>query len=648
MFDYIIITALSSFYIFFFLPFGFMVRNLSEINLSLSKAALFFLFCSAATTGGCLYAVFNGYAVETVRIMFFILMFSYLGTIIILPKFGKMEGESLSKAKKRKLCVKEAVIFACLAGFSFVPQGFFIKTAFWISLFIIFEQLCFLSGTFLKNSKVTLSHKKYHTTYDKYNEFSKKRNIVTIVLDCFGSAVFQEYLKAFPETNKIFNDFEFYPFTSSYGAGTMLALPAFFTGHYPEKKSEEQIGPDYYRFLEESFSKKNHFLKKLKQKNYKNEIYPYMPQFTYLSPKFIDNIKETNKAVLNIRFLINLIFLHLFPTLLKEKSFKYVMNFGLNRESKQTGDRKYDDLDFYNEFKDGLVLSDKENCFKFYHLAGLHFPFLLNENLEKEDISNSGEDSLQITIKAYFKMIVAFLDKLRAAEIYDKTAIIIMGDHGLGYDISPLEKDEVRENSLLLYKGINQHQESLSFVEDVYPDVSDFYNLILYSAGLTNEKWNISAEKQEKNKLLIKTKHTERKLLRENNILQKTTELPKDFHNIETAHILEKDCLGSRLRLSLILSTEITVKLTDYYFVFSCDNGETFAGKKQEIFEQTFFVEEGRNYCSILASADLSACPDGTYTAEAITARTDGGLTKWIVSVVLIKQDGSLKLEDKK
>lgn len=126
-------------------------------------------------------------------------------------------------------------------------------------------------------------------------------------------------------------------------------------------------------------------------------------------------------------------------------------------------------------------------------------------------------------------MIVAFLDKLRAAGIYDKTAIIIMGDHGLGYDISPLEKDEVRENSLLLYKGINQHQESLSVVEDVYPDVSDFYNLILYSAGLTNEKWNISAEKQEKNKLLIKTKHTERKLLRENNILQKQQSCQKIF-----------------------------------------------------------------------------------------------------------------------
>ena len=648
MFDYFTIAILSSFYIFFLLPFGFIIRNLSEINLSLGKAALFFLFCSVVTTGGCLYVMFNGYAVETVRITFFILMFSYLGTIIILPKFGKMEGESLSPKKKRKLCIKETVVAICITGFYLVPQGFFIKIALVVSLFIVFEQVYFLSSTFLKNSKVTMSHKRYHTTYEKYNVFSKERNIVTIVLDCFGSAVFQEYLKAFPETNKIFSDFEFYPLTSSYGAGTMLALPAFFTGRYPKEKSERQIGPDYYHFLEKSFAETNHFMKKLKSEKYKNELYPYMPQFTYFSPKFVDNIKETNKAVLNIPFLVNLIFLHLFPTLLKEKSFKYVMNYGLNREDQQTGDRKYNDLDFYNEFKNGLVLSDKGNCFKFYHLAGLHFPFLLNENLERKDISNSGEDALKITINAYFKMIVAFLDKLKSAGIYDKTSIIIMGDHGLGYDISPLEQDEVRENSLLLYKGINQHQESMSIVKDVCPDVSDFYNLILYSAGLTNEKWNISSEKQEKNKILIETKHKERKILRENNVLQKATELPKNFHNTEVAYIREKDCLGSKCRLSLTLASEITVKLVNYYFVVYCENGEVLVGKEQKIFEQTFFVAEGMNYCSILGLVDLSNYPDGKYTIEAITSRTDGDLTKWLIDIVLIKKDGSLKLEGKK
>ena len=54
-------------------------------------------------------------------------------------------------------------------------------------------------------------------------------------------------------------------------------------------------------------------------------------------------------------------------------------------------------------------------------------------------------------------MIAFFIDQLKKSEIYDNTSIIIMGDHGLGYDISPLEHDEVRENSLLLFKGLNQH-----------------------------------------------------------------------------------------------------------------------------------------------------------------------------------------------
>lgn len=646
MIEFLIVIILSSFYLICVLPLGFILRNLSEINISLQKSLILLIALSFFLASSCSYfGIIYGCLAIIANIFFLVQMFAYLSNLFILPILGTMEGEELSKEKRKKIYIFESAIFVGLVCTCFVEEQLFIKISIFISIFILLEQLFFLFKSYFINSKIVLTHKKYHTTYNRYNVFSKDENIVTIVLDCFGSSVFQEYLKVCPKTKEILKDFEFYPTTSSYGAGTMLAIPAFFTSQYPKDNTERQIGPAYYRFLEESFSNTNHFLKKLKINNYRNEIYPYMPQFTYISPKYIDNVEETKKSILNIHFLINLILLLLLPYFLKKRFYKYIMNFGLNRDNQQKGFRQYDDLDFYNEFKNGLNLSSSEKCFKFYHLAGLHFPFLLNENLEKTDVSSSGKDALLITVKAYIKMIAFFIDQLKKSEIYDNTSIIIMGDHGLGYDISPLEHDEVRENSLLLFKGLNQHFDKLYINNEIYPDVSDFYNLVLFSSHISENKWNVSQEKQKFNKSLIDTKRKERNLLREKNILHKVNNIPTSYHNIEVAYIREKDFMGTKLRLSLTLASEISVKLKDFYLVLSGKDNEFFVGGKQKIFEQTFFVDEGMNYCSILVSADLSPCPDGMYNIQVVTTRTDKKLTKWLVRLLLIKKKDIISME---
>ena len=89
------------------------------------------------------------------------------------------------------------------------------------------------------------------------------------------------------------------------------------------------------------------------------------------------------------------------------------------------------------------------------------------------------------------KMLSQYFDRLKEAGIYDKTAIIVMGDHGTGRFISPLqtEKESVI-NSLLLYKNFDTTQDEIKTVEGIYPDVADISDLVLYSAGITNKKLN--------------------------------------------------------------------------------------------------------------------------------------------------------------
>ena len=169
--------------------------------------------------------------------------------------------------------------------------------------------------------------------------------------------------------------------------------------------------------------------------------------------------------------------------------------------------------------------------------------------------------------------------------------------------------------------------------------------MVLFSSHISENKWNVSQEKQKFNKSLIDTKRKERNLLREKNILHKVNNIPTSYHNIEVAYIREKDFMGTKLRLSLTLASEISVKLIDFYLVLSGKDNEFFVGGKQKIFEQTFFVDEGMNYCSILVSADLSPCPDGMYNILVVTTRTDKKLTKWLVRLLLIKKKDMISME---
>ena len=326
-----------------------------------------------------------------------------------------------------------------------------------------------------------------------------------MLLDGFGKGVFEELLIKYPEYKEIFKDFEFYPDTISLNRSTSFALPALFQGFEPESGVHDEA---YYTALKQGISSDKAMLNVLKKAGYTNYIYPFASNLMYLHPSFIDNLilaKEINLPKWFYRKVVrNVVAFYTLPISFKAASHRFLTKITLDKNSKWLPlSPYYVENDFYNKFKDKIETDDEEKVFKFYHLRGLHEPYKLNANFEVTDMSNTQEDIVELTAKLYMTMLKNYLNDLKKSGIYDKTAVIIMSDHGTGRVLSPLQSEkETPVNTILLYKNFNQQQDEMKVVKEVYPDVEDISDLVFYSARITSNKFNIQDE--QKNKEFLK------------------------------------------------------------------------------------------------------------------------------------------------
>jgi hypothetical protein len=77
-------------------------------------------------------------------------------------------------------------------------------------------------------------------------------------------------------------------------------------------------------------------------------------------------------------------------------------------------------------------LADVRGTFKFYHLGGVHAPLNLNEKLAFRKMTVNRRNYIR-SATASLKLMGLFLDELRRLGIYDNSMILIVGDHGAGF-----------------------------------------------------------------------------------------------------------------------------------------------------------------------------------------------------------------------
>ena len=250
---------------------------------------------------------------------------------------------------------------------------------------------------------------------------SEKENIIVFLLDTFDASVFEEIQKNNPEVNDNLKDFTYYPDTTSSFGFTHYSLPEILTGKlydpsyiYPKYISEAWRGNPYYDML-----KKNGFVVNLYTSG--NYVYSKAPIDNLVAEK----ITITNNITNGFK---NLVMFRISPHYLKKLYYQYQPS-AFNATAINGSLKPYEenDREFFIGLKKGLR-QVKENIFHFYHLVGMHYPYILDENAELLKEGQKGTAYKQAL--GSLKIVNEYINQLKKCDSYENSSIVIIADHG--------------------------------------------------------------------------------------------------------------------------------------------------------------------------------------------------------------------------
>lgn len=270
--------------------------------------------------------------------------------------------------------------------------------------------------------------------FSKEGEFlvGSEENIVIFIIDTLEEDTLEEYLASEAYTaDGTLDDFTLFDNAVSGGAPTVAAMPLFLTG---SESDPEQPFDDY---LKEAWEE-TRLYDDLHQNGYDVRLYSDPVDISGFPEGTFDNYASIGNSWISDyagfgSSLYQLVNYLLMPQFLKE-------NFWLSTETilynVHNTDYELNDIYFHNDFVAAgeTLQTGYEKAYRLYHLNGLHPPYSMTEDF-KRVWANGVED--QTVLRGDMRIIYAYMNEMKRIGIYDKSTIIIAGDHGKHSDGNP-------------------------------------------------------------------------------------------------------------------------------------------------------------------------------------------------------------------
>ena len=335
----------------------------------------------------------------------------------------------------------------------------------------------------------TPAWKQYEFIYDGFFDYSKKKNVVLIIPDAFGTDTFRRLTKKHPELLEWFSDFHFFTKQRSEGS-TAISIPQILTACEPEE----------CRKMVSVWNSEGALQKTLAENGFQTRLHAFYPEVYHVDHKWISNVRLKSKESLrkNLRWYYDLnetgfgqvgdmTFLRSVPIVFKPVDIEdlYILRRffqNLGRTLRFT----FRDEQFAQYIVDNPAAANSEkSVLLVMHLKGPHAPYNMNENFKYEAMTGiEGEERQALATLILIKRLI---DDMKKTEVYDNTVIVIAGDHGNrrigadeGMDVHPFAY-----NALLLVKRPNERNEAM-VEHNVYTHVRDVTPTILDLLGLAN------------------------------------------------------------------------------------------------------------------------------------------------------------------
>jgi hypothetical protein len=255
----------------------------------------------------------------------------------------------------------------------------------------------------------------FRLTNDTEYRFSSTKNIMIFVLDAFESDVFHEITGESVYYKKIFENFTYFPDTIGGFGTTKASVPLILTGQFYDNSIPFQ------RFVDTAF-KDGSIPSELTAAKYIVEAFGMgipvnVPVFSNIA---------ANKCIGFPSFLImNHLCAYLVkctPSLLKGMVLEYYYDNYFEYSARS-------DIRFINNFEKLANVGTDAPVFKYFHLRGVHPPFVMNEKMSVEHIEQNYAGYKQ-QAKGAIRIAERFLNTLRKIGAYENAMIFVIGDHG--------------------------------------------------------------------------------------------------------------------------------------------------------------------------------------------------------------------------
>ena len=425
------VTAFLGFTLFVFGPSHIYFTNALEFSYTYSeilKYCLFLFLVAAIFLGLILLTLRNDFFEKGVSLLFTISFLLWVQGSIFLWDYGPLDGRLIQWKDFSYYGYIDTVFWLGCLFLALFKSKIVYRFASKLSIVLILTQLVTLSVDCYGAPKP--SFKGYVFDNSEKFTFSKKRNVIILVLDALQSDVFQEIIN---EDKKFRNEFDGFIYFRNALAGfakTYASVPFILTGHYydnsiPIQKFIKRV------YLDDSIPRL------LKENDFRVDLFPINNQTVYADERVASNIKKkVSKKYAGPQIFddANRKRAFLFDLTLFRDAPHFVKKFVYNSQSWLLSGlfrAKHNDVLFIEEMIATSDSMDDIGAFKYYHLNGAHLPFVLNENLEPEQLKPD-RNGISQQSRGMLKLTSLFLDKLKELGVYDCSLIFIIADHGGG------------------------------------------------------------------------------------------------------------------------------------------------------------------------------------------------------------------------
>jgi len=437
----VFVAAFFSLTVFLFAPANLYFTNVLEFPFyfhEILPVLLVLCLISTMTAVGILFLLSSKSSVyqKAVSIVFILTILLWIQGNIFVWHYGVFDGRKIEWERHLLKGFIELFVWVLLLCAAVIKSKALYKFVKKISIFFILVQLIWTVTAMVKAPKQ--GFKKY--VIDENGKFDfRSKNIIILVLDSFQSDIFQEIIEEDNYYRDIFEDFTYFRNALAGFPTTYLSVTMFLTGRYYDNSLPIQ------EFIKEAFLSSSSLPKVLKNSGFNVDLFPDHPFEIYCDKTVASNIVERGRSIIKIspRTLYNIYTLSFFrysPHFLKKYFYEHNLQFfqktfvKIKNTSLPSHGTK-DDLRFIEDIESKSKVVGEGYGFKFFHLWGLHPPFVLTENLEYIELPSEDRGNAKRQGKGLLQLVKKFLDTLKRNGIYDSSMIFIIGDHGLGFEV---------------------------------------------------------------------------------------------------------------------------------------------------------------------------------------------------------------------